>query len=159
MIVINRSSENVTYELPELRVRREFEPGTSKDIPAEELEMLSQQTGGLILLKDNLLVEDKEWVKAHMPDAPIEYFWKPDDIMNCLKYDSLELFRETLEYAPYGVITIMEQLAWRLPLTDLNKIQALKDICGFDTLAAIDAMKTTKPQTENKTSKRLRQEV
>lgn len=155
--VYNRSTGNVCYELPELNVRRVFNIGETKNIDETELEALSQTDGGLAILQNMLLVEDKTWVNAHW-EAPIEYWWKPEKIKKALLEDSLELFSETLDYAPEGVIDFIKMFAWSIPLTDLNKIQVLKDKKGFDTLAAVQVMSQGEPKEEVHKTSRLRRE-
>ena len=158
MKVINRSDGNVVYSLPELNIRRVFVPGESKDLSEQELNALWQIDGGASLLRNELMVQDEEWVKKMMPYAPIEYFWLVGDVDKCILKDSLELFKETLEYAPTGVIDLIKARAWQLPMTDLNKMEALKQKTGFDTLKAIEVMK--KPEgtapTAQKPKERLR---
>ena len=154
--VQNRSNDQVVYSIPELRIRRVFTPGEIKPkIDEEELIALSQMDGGLVLLVDNLKIDDKEWVMEHFPDTPIEYFWGADDVKNCVLNDSVELFSETLDYAPKGVVDMIKDLAWRLPMTDMNKIQVLKDKTGFDTIAAIQVMDST-PVTPEKIKAKVR---
>lgn len=156
--VYNRSTGNVCYELPELNTRRVFNIGESKVIEESELEMLSQQEGGLFILSEYLLVDNKEWVKAHW-DAPIEYWWTPEKIRSSMIEDDIDLFTETLDYAPEGVIDFIKMFAWQVPLTDLNKIQALKDKTGFDTLAAVSVMQQTdKKQEVQRPTRRRREE-
>lgn len=155
MKVINRSDSTVTYELPELSVRRTFSPGEEKDITGKELETLYQQTGGYPLIKDFLLVGDRDWVLRHYPDAPIEYFWNFDDIRKCILEDSPELFSETLDYAPEGVVDVIKRLAWQLPMTDLNKVEALREKTGFDAQAATQLMSNV-TVTNKDTTSRLR---
>lgn len=155
MKVYNRSDSNVTYSLPELNTRRVFALGESKDLEDKELEALWQMDGGLTIIKDYLLVDDEDWVKAHW-DAPIEYFWKTEDVKKCLLEDPLDLFQETLEYAPQGVIDLIKMLAWKLPISDLNKIEALRIATGFDTLAAIDVMSASTQRAAAPKKERLR---
>lgn len=155
--VLNRSTGNVCYDLPEFNVHRVFNIGESKNIEDTELEALSQQEGGLLVLQHMLLVEDKEWVAAHW-DAPIEYWWKPERIKQAMIEDELDLFKETLEYAPEGVLDFIKMFSWQIPLTDLNKIQALKEATGFDTMAAISLMSENKKKPEERKSTRLRRE-
>jgi len=157
MEVINRSDGVVAYVLPELNIRRVFNINEVKDIDEKELNALVQMDGGAILLKRDLLVNDKEWVKCQWPDVPIEYFWKEEDIKKCLLEDPLDLFQETLDYAPDGVLEIMKRLSWQLPLTDLNKIAALEKKLKFNVLAAIEIMKTRDiAPVDNSGRKRLR---
>lgn len=158
MKVINRSDGNVVYSLPELNIRRVFVPGESKDLSEQELNALWQIDGGASLLRNELMVQDEEWVNKVMPYAPIEYFWKIEDVDKCILEDSLDLFKETLDYAPTGVIDLIKTRAWQLPMTDLNKMEALKQKTGFDTLKAIEVMR--KPEgtttTTQKPKERLR---
>lgn len=158
--VTNRSDGNVTYTLEELRVRRVFNINETKEIDEAEIEALYQTDGGQRLIKDYLLVQDKEWVHKHW-DAPIEYFWGQPEVKKCLLEDDLELFKETLDYAPAGVIDLIKTLAWRLPITDLNKIGAIREKTGFDVLLAIESMKNPDANTTAapQPTRRRREEV
>lgn len=161
MKVINRSDSTVTYSLPELNTRRSFSPGESKELSPQEMEALFQKQGGAQLIKDYLLVDDRDWVAEHW-DAPIEYFWQAAQVRKCLLEDPIDLFTETLDYAPAGVIDIIKSLAWRTPISDLNKIGAIKEKTGFDVLLAIEVMKPTaadRPQAQAKPQRRRREEV
>lgn len=160
MKVINRSDGNVTYALPELNTRRVFTPGASKEIEAKELEALWQTDGGQILIKDYLLVQDRQWVMTHW-DAPIEYFWQNEEIKACILEDDLELFKETLDYAPAGVIDLIKTISWKLPLSDLNKIAAIRDKTGFDVHMAAQVMADggDKPKANKGPQRRRREAV
>ncbi|NLV87667.1 MAG: hypothetical protein GX025_10715 [Clostridiales bacterium] len=141
MKVINRSDGNVTYHLEELRTRRVFTPNESKEIEPAEMEALFQMDGGAELIKHYLLVDDKAWVEDHWQPEE-EYFWKYADIEHCLKEDSLELFSETLDYAPQGVLDLIKAISWKLPLTDLNKIDEIRNKLGFDVQGAVRIMES-----------------
>lgn len=158
MKVTNRSDGNVVYLLPEFNKRRLFAVGETKDIQEKELESLFQAAGGAELIKDYLLVEDEAWINKHWADAPVEYFWKEEEIRNCLLNDSQELFEETIDFAPSGVLDIMKRLSWQLPLSDLNKIHTMLEHprLGFDVLAAIDIMKKPDGEGYNKPAKKER---
>lgn len=159
--VLNRSDGTVTYHLPELNnTRRVFNLGESKDISEKELNALFQMNGGAELIRHFLMVEDREWVKKTF-DAPIEYFWGYDEVKKCLLEDDVELFSETLDYAPQGVIDIIKLLSWQLPVKDLNKIHIIMEKLGFDVLGAIEVMKkpSDKPTKETKQGRRRREEA
>lgn len=94
MKVTNRSTSAVGYELEELKVRRNFAPNETKDIPAKELETLYQQDGGYNLLRDYLMVSDKSWMEKHFAGAPIEYFWTVDDVKKSLLEDQKNFSRK-----------------------------------------------------------------
>lgn len=158
--VTNRSDGTAGYELPELNVRRVFSLNESKDIPEKELKALSQTDGGAELIKHYLMVEDKDWVKENLPNAPIEYFWGINEIKKCMLEDDAELFAETLEYAPRGIVDLIKFLSWKMPLTDLNKVNIIQEKLGFNVQAAIAIMSNTsqaKP-TAAKERKRRREE-
>lgn len=155
--VINRSTGVVCYSLPELNTHRVFNVGESKKIDSKELEALWQSEGGAPLITGSLLVEDEKWVNEHF-DPSIEYWWKPDEIKDCVMNDSIDLFSETLDYAPEGVIDYIKLYSWSLPLQDLNKIQVIREKLGFDVLTAVECMKTPEVKEEaQKTQTRLRQ--
>jgi len=158
MQVTNRSDGIVTYSIPELNVHRTFARNETKDITVKELNQLYQINGGAEILRHFLLVHDREWVNKTW-DPPLEYFWGEKEIIKCLQEDSIELFAETLDYAPIGVIDLIKEYSWRLPLTDLNKAEVLLKKTGFDAIAAIEVMKTddTKQQAPTKGA-RLRKE-
>lgn len=157
MKVYNRSDSNITYSLPEMNIRRVFALGESKELDEKEMNALYQMDGGKTLIEEYLLVDDEEWCNKHFSEEPaLEYFWKPDDIKKCLLQDELALFQETLEYAPLGVIDLIKMYAWQLPISDLNKIEAIKQATGFDVLAAIEVMSAAKPRAAAPKKERLR---
>ena len=139
--VYNRSTGVVGYSIPEMNITRTFNIGEVKNIDLSELEMLFQMAGGAELIVEDLMVCDKNWVNEHF-EAPIEYWWTPDKIKKCVLEDDLDLFAETLDYAPEGVVEYIKQFSWQLPLTDLNKIKILQEKTGFDCLAAVEIMKS-----------------
>lgn len=154
--VSNRSDGNAVYHIQELNIRRVFTPNEEKEVTEQELNYLYQMDGGAMLLKHYLVVQDRDWVNARW-DAPEEYFWTLEEIKNCVINDSLELFAETLDYAPQGVLDVIKQFAWRLPLTDLNKVNVLKEKLGFDSQKAASAMQTTISVSATPKRERLRQ--
>ena len=61
--VKNRSSGRVVYKVPELGIRRQFEPGEIKKISHDELEKLGYQEGGRVLMAQYLQINSVEGVK------------------------------------------------------------------------------------------------
>lgn len=142
--VMNRLGGEVSYQLPELRVRRVFGAGEVKNIPIDELNALWGTNGGRSLLVDELIVNDDTWVKEHQKwdrDTMPEYWWTPQDIEHYLLTDDLQDFIDTLTHAPDSVIGWIKTKAYQIPLTDMNKIEAIKRHTGFDVLSAIRIMK------------------
>lgn len=56
----------------------------------------------------------------------------------------MDEFLDALDYAPKGMIDVIKKYALELPMTDLNKAEALKEKTGFDTLKALNFMKEEK---------------
>ncbi len=158
--VTNRSSGEVVYSLPELNnTRRLFSLGETKEISEAELEALWQISGGMEIIKHFLIVQDKDWVKRHWSEVPVEYFWSNDQIKACLLNDSIDLFNETLDYAPEGVLDVIKTYSWTLPLADLNKIEAIKTKLNFDVQAATSFMRPmTDEEVKAPRKERLRKE-
>jgi len=160
MKVMNRDTGQTGYSLPELNIRRVFNVGEIKELKEEEILALYNTDAGRLMLSHILQVQNKEFViKNIWPDAPIEYFWTKEQIIKCLMEDSPELFAETLDYAPEGVINILKDLAWRTPITDLNKVQIMRQKLGFDPIKAHEVMTKQAPETKSeRKGGRLRKE-
>ena len=137
--VKNRSASRVVYKDPELKVRREFQPGETKLISYEELEKLTYIPGGRNLMANFLQLEPQAVQEIGVPTEP-EYFMSEEQVKDLLLNGSVDAFLDCLDFAPAGVIDLVKQLAIVLPLTDIQKRRALKDKIGFDVDAAIKHM-------------------
>lgn len=135
--VKNRSSSMVVYSIPEDGVRREFAPGETKRITFGELEKLTYQSGGRVILNSYLQVTDAEVQDELNIHAEPEYFMNEQQIIDLLQNGSLDAFLDCLDFAPTGVIDLVKDLSTKLPLTDYAKRKALKDKIGFDIDKAI----------------------
>jgi hypothetical protein len=142
--VKNRSSSMVVYSIPEDGVRREFAPGETKRITFNELEKLTYQSGGRVLLNSYLQVTDVDVQNELNIHAEPEYFMNEQQIIDLLKNGSLDAFLDCLDFAPTGVIDLVKDLSTKLPLTDYNKRKALKEKLGFDIDKAINNIEAEK---------------
>lgn len=135
--VKNRSSSMVGYTVPELNVRREFQPGETKKIPFKELEALSYQPGGVELMQDYLqMMAEAVTQELNLPTEP-EYYMSEEQIKELLLTGSQDAFLDCLDFAPEGVIELVKKYAVELPLNDVRKRDALKEKTGFDVTKAI----------------------
>lgn len=135
--VKNRSAGVATYKIPELGVRRSFQAGEVKKISAEELEKLTYRPGGMALLANFLQIMEPEAIaKVGLRTEP-EYNMSEKDIINLMKNGSLDEFLDCLDFAPPGVIDLIKKFSVSLPLTDFQKVNALKAKTGFDAAAAL----------------------
>ena len=135
--VKNRSAGVATYKIPEMGIRRSFAPGEIKKISAEELEKLTYRPGGMAILANFLqIMEPEALAKVGLRTEP-EYNMSEQDIVKLMKDGSLDEFLDCLDFAPTGVIDLIKKLSVALPLTDIQKVGALKAKTGFDCQAAL----------------------
>lgn len=135
--VKNRSAGVAVYKIPELGIRRSFQPGEVKQISAEELEKLTYRPGGMAMLSNFLQIQSAEGLQRVGLNPQPEYHMSEQDIAKLLVSGSLDEFLDCLDFAPPGVIDLIKKLSVSLPLGDINKRKALKDKTGFDCEAAI----------------------
>lgn len=129
--VKNRSAGVIFYEVPDLGVRRTFQPGEIKSIPYNELLQLSYQSGGRILMEEYLMIGKEVLKQLEMRVEP-EYDLDGPSIIELMKNGSIDQWIDCLNFAPAGVIDLIKKLSVELPLENYEKKKALKDIYGFD---------------------------
>ena len=78
------------YVVPEMNIRREFQPGETKKIAFKELEALSYQPGGLELIQDYLQTTAEELTKELNVTTEPEYYIYEDKIREILVKKSLD---------------------------------------------------------------------
>ena len=135
--VKNRSAGVAVYKIPELGVRRSFQPGEVKQISAEELEKLTYRPGGMAILSNFLQIQSMEGLQRVGLNPQPEYHMSEQDIAKMMVSGSLDEFLDCLDFAPPGVIDLIKKLSVSLPLGDINKRRALKEKTGFDCDAAL----------------------
>ena len=138
MKVRNRSTSIVSYSVPDLNVKREFSAGEIKEIPQQELEILLQQPGGRVILTEYLQVSKEDIIRLDVIQPEQEYFYSDEDVKNIMRNGSLDEFLDMLDFAPEGVMDMIKTYAVQLPLTDLYKVNALREKTGFDSSKALE---------------------
>ena len=138
MKVRNRSTSVVVYSVPDLNVKREFSAGEIKEIPQQELEILLQQPGGKVILTEYLQVSKEDITCLDVIQPEREYFYSDEDVKNIMRNGSLDEFLDMLDFAPEGVMDMIKTYAVQLPLTDLYKVNALREKTGFDSAKALE---------------------
>ena len=135
--VRNRSNSVVVYNVDDLRVRREFMPGAVKQVPLEEIYALSQQPGGAEIIANYLFIENPAAVEEMSMNVEPEYYLDDKGVIDLLKDGSVDALLDCLDFAPAGVLDLVQKYAIELPLTDTRKIKAIKDKTGFDVALAL----------------------
>lgn len=151
VIVENRTAAKIVYNIPDRGIRRELAPGQTIRTTKDEIEALSYVGGGLDLIKNHLLVKDEEMLDNLGIDREPEYYMSAADVMKLLTEGSLDEFLDVLDFAPDGVITLIQDLSVQLPLNDYAKRQALQEKTGFDVSAAIENYKANSAPDEEET--------
>ena len=151
--VTNRSFGTVIYNIPEMGLRREFAPKETKKITPAELEALTSQPGGRELIEGYLLVHDAEALEeiVNVQVEP-EYWLTEEKIPSWMQSCSDDEFIDALNFAPEGVKSLIKDYAVKLPLNDFNKINAIKDILGFDVMSALKINKMSQEDAKPATT-------
>lgn len=135
--VKNRSAGNVVYTVPDLKVRRDFLPGEVKKVDEDELTQLSYSQGGRLLITQYLQILDEPARKEINGPVEPEYNFSDEDVKKLILKGSLDSFLDALDFAPIGVIDLIKKYAVSLPMSDIRKMDALKEKTGFDVMSAI----------------------
>ena len=62
--VTNRDNGSIGYTIPDLNnLHREFAPGETKELTVEEMRKLSYISGGDVLLREYLTIDNKELIQ------------------------------------------------------------------------------------------------
>lgn len=137
VIVKNRSSNTVSYSIPEDGIRRHFSQGEEKTLPISEMEKLTYRPGGAYLIANYLQIKDAEAIEKLGMNIEPEYNMSVEDVRKLMIEGSLDAFLDCLDFAPAGVIQIIKDLSVKLPLNDVAKRKAIKDKTNFDVDRAI----------------------
>jgi hypothetical protein len=138
MKVRNRSTSTVGYTVEDLKIQRTFVPGEVKEIPCEELSILLQQPGGRVILTEYLQVSKEDIKQLDVLPPEQEYFYSDEDVKRIMRFGTLDEFLDMLDFAPEGVMDMIKTYSVQLPLTDLYKVNALRDKTGFDSAKALE---------------------
>ena len=140
--ICNRDDAAVFYDIPEMNgLHRVFQPNEVKEVTLGELIKLSYEPGGMDLLRNNFILNNKEAINMLLGKVEPEYDYTPTDIKNLLLNGSLDELLDCLDFAPEGVIEILKDLAVELPLNDVAKREAILNKTGFNVTNAIKIKK------------------
>ena len=103
----NRDNATIFYDIPEMNgLHRVFQPGERKEVALGELIKLSYEPGGMALLQDSLVIEDKKAVAQILGQVEPEYDYTVEDVRRLLVEGSLDELLDCLDFAPEGVIEL-----------------------------------------------------
>ena len=146
--VKNRGASTVVYKIADKGIRREFKPGQIMSISSEELEELTFQPGGTLILSQFLQIMDLDGIQAARIKTEPEYHMSEQDVAKLITSGSLDAFLDCLDFAPISVIDLIKKLAIDIPMVDIQKRKALKEKTGFDVEAALKHNEESKEETQ-----------
>lgn len=147
--ICNRDNAAVFYDIPEMNgLHRVFQPNEVKEVTLEELIKLSYEPGGMDLLRNNFILNNKEAIDMILGKVEPEYSYTSVDIKNLLLNGSLDELLDCLDFAPEGVIEIVKNMAVELPLNDVAKREAILNKTGFNVTHAIEIKKEVQADIE-----------
>lgn len=141
VVVRNRNNGSTGYTLPDNNIRRSFAPGEEKKIPFAELRSLQYVSGGDYILRNLLIVNDKEALDALSMKVEPEYFYTEKEIRDLLLNKSMDEFLDFLDFASQGAIEIAKDIAVKEQIPDTRKREALSKKTGFNIDNAIQINK------------------
>ena len=153
--VTNRDNGSVGYSIPDLgNLKRRFEAGETKEVTMEELRKLSYTIGGSVILKEYLLIHNKEAVEELLGTVEPEYYYEEEDVKNLLEKGSLDELKDCLDFAPEGTIELVKKVAVETELNDIRKRAAIQEATGFNINSAIEINKETSEEKPEETKVR-----
>ena len=158
--ICNRDDAAVFYDIPEMNgLHRVFQPNEVKEVTLGELIKLSYEPGGMDLLRNNFILNNKEAINMILGKVEPEYNYTPADIKKLLLEGSLDELLDCLDFAPGGVIEILKDLAVELPLNDVAKREAILNKTGFNVTNAIKIKKEVQADAEKPAAGPIRRRV
>lgn len=150
--VTNRNNGTTGYSIADLgNLRRTFAPGETKKISMEELRKLSYIPGGEAILREYLVIDNKEALDELLNGGiEPEYFYTEDEVKTLLLTGSLDQLMDCLDFAPGGVIDLVKKYAVELKINDIQKRQAILNKTGFNVTSAIEINEETLEGEEEK---------
>lgn len=136
--VENRDNTLVGYIVPETNIIRRFEAYETKELTMGELRQMIQVKGHRNIIKNHLIIHNKEAVEELMPDAEPEYYYNSKDVDFLLTRGTLDQLLDALDFAPEGVINLIKDEAVKVKLDSMDKRTAILNKTGFDVTKAIE---------------------
>lgn len=139
IVIKNRSNGKVGYTIPDMNnLRRTFQANEKKEVSFEELQKLSYIPGGMYLLKNYFILDNEEAIKVLIGGTELEYVYTEAEVTKLLLNGSLDELLDCLDFAPKGVVELVESLAVKMEISDLKKREAIQQKTGFNVSKAIE---------------------
>lgn len=138
VLVKNRSAALVIINIPNKRMNIEVQPGQTVKMSYEDLREYASIPGAVTILREYLQLQEQEVIEElNMGEVEVEYNYSEEDIKKLILTGSLDEYLDCLDFAPVGVINLIQKYAVELPMTDTRKLEELKNKTGFDAELAL----------------------
>lgn len=153
----NRSGGKVGYKVPDLNLKRVYQPGETKEVTMDEIRKLSYAPGGFVLLTQYFIIQNKQAIAEILnQEVEPEYFYSKDDVIKLLKEGTIDQFLDCLDFASEGVLEMVKKYAVELEVNDVRKRDAIKEKLSFDVTKAIEINKETADEGKTEAKSRRR---
>lgn len=146
--VVNRENIRVVFRLKDSFRSVQLNPGEKTKMTFEELEKLRYLDGGLYMIKHNLLIKDKEAIEELLGNVEPEYFYTKAEVKKLLSEGTVEELQDALDFAPKGVISLIQDTAIEMKIDSLEKRNAITKATKLDISSAIEINEETKEEAE-----------
>lgn len=145
--VRNRSTGSVGYTIPDMgNYNRIFMANESKELSFEEVSKLAYIPGGSYLLQHYLVIDNIEARDEILGTVELEYDYTEEDVKRLLNYGSIDELLDCLDFAPMGVLDLVQKIAVEIELNDVRKRKAILEKTGFNVDNAITINQETSEQ-------------
>lgn len=146
--VTNRDNGLVCLKLSNNKLI-EFNPGQTRKVSIDDLIEANSSTGNRVILRDYLVVQDKEALDILEMEPEPEYFYSEKEVRKLLAEGTIEQLEDCLNFAPGGVIDLLKEIAVETKLPDMRKRELIAKKTGFN----LDNILLVKKQLEAETEK------
>ena len=152
--ICNRDDAAVFYDIPEMNgLHRVFQPNEVKEVTLGELIKLSYEPGGMDLLRNNFILNNKEAINMILGEVEPEYNYGIEEVKLLLSpQGSLDQLKDALQYGPNGVVELIKSIAVESELNDVSKRAAILEATGFDVTRAIEINHESKEEIKDATT-------
>lgn len=141
--VFNNSTGSVGYTVD--NVTRKFDkPNASRDVEFKELQNLFNVAGGRELFSEDILLIKDNTIREELSLHPMDkYILDEEGIVNLFDSSDDEL-EDVLQNCTDLILEKITQVAIKLPLNELSKVNLIKNYSGLDIYSVIEESKVEK---------------
>lgn len=152
--VTNRSYGGVGYAVPDLGIRREYQPGETKEVTFEELLKLSYTIAGRNMIERYLVIHSREAVDELLGEVEPEYFYTEKEVEELLLHGTVAQLEDCIDFGQEGVVDLVKKLAVDLKINDVQKRDIIQEKTGFNVNSAIQITEDTADEKVKTKAKR-----